>query len=229
MLYLEIIRRRTPQILFRFLLVLIAGSAVAQQQDLQDSTAVPSQEITYNIPPQSLAEALSAYGASSGTQVLYETSLTAGRSSAAVKGKFTPEAALQTLLAGTGLVGRRTDVDAITILLEPQNRASRNSLAAPDARFLGTLQASILNALCHRAETRPGNYRMALQLWITPSGAIQRASLLSSTGDTRRDEALTEVLHDVMIGALLPAGMGQPVTLVIVPRSPLHPPECGLK
>jgi hypothetical protein len=220
--YLQIVLRRVPHVLFG-LLVFGVFSTFAQQPI---PLAPPGQEVVYDIPSQNLAEALNIYAAATGVQVLYETSLTSGLNSAAVRGSLTPEAALQTLLADTGLVGRRTDVDAITIFPEKRNRAAGESPVVPDSRFLGALQASILKALCNRAETRPGNYRMALQLWIAPYGAIRRAALLSSTGNAQRDAVLMEVLHNVAIGVLPPAGMSQPVTLAIVPRSPLQPPEC---
>jgi hypothetical protein len=223
--YLQIVLRRVLQVLFGLLVFSVIPTFAQQPVPL----ASPGQEVVYDIPSQNLAEALSAYAAATGVQVLYETSLTLGRNSAAVGGRLTPEAALQALLADTGLVGRRTDVDAITIFPEDRNRAAGESPVVPGPRFLGALQASILKALCNRAETRPGNYRMALQLWIAPYGTIRRAALLSSTGDPQRDAVLTEVLHDVAIGALPPAGMSQPVTLAIVPRSPLQPPECGLQ
>ena len=183
-----------------------------------------SQEIVFGIPSQDLTAALSAYPAKSGIQVLYETSLALGRTSMAVEGKFTPEAALQALLTGTGLVARQTDVDAITII--PETRLAKTAVA-PDARLLGVLQGSILDALCQNAETRPGDYRMALQLWITATGALQRVSLLSSTGDMRRDSVLVEQLRGVLVPALPPPGLTQPITLVIVPRSSLQRPECG--
>jgi hypothetical protein len=210
------------RILLPVLLVCGTFSALAQTQS---GPAPASQEIVFDIPSQDLAAALSAYAAKSGTQVLYEASLAAGRTSMAIKGKFRPEAALQALLAETGLVGRRTDVDAITII--PEARLATTPAVAPDARFLGVLQGSILDVLCQNAETRPGDYRMALQLWITAVGALQRVSLLSSTGDARRDSILVEKLHGLSIPALPPPELTQPITLVIVPRSSLQRPECG--
>ncbi len=223
--YLQTTTRRALHVLFGLLLVFgVSSSASAQQQV---PLAPSSQEVNYDIPSQGLAEALNAYAAATGVQVLYETALTSGRNSAAVKGTLTPEVALRALLASTGLIGRRTDVDAITIFPESQGRVAGTALVAPDARFLGALQASGLEALCNRAETRPGNYRMALQLWTNSYGAIQRAALLSSTGNTRRDAELTEILRDVTVGARPPTGMAQPITLAIVPRSPLQPLECS--
>jgi hypothetical protein len=194
----------------------------------EERGASASGSAAYDIPSQDLAKALNAYAAASGVQVLYEAPLTAGRRSAAVKGEFSSVTALQLLLAGTGLVGRRTDVDAITITPIQGEQADRSSpKILPDPRFLGALQAGIIDALCDSAETRPGAYRMAIQLWITSENNIERAVLLDSTGDPNRDAALTRILRGVNIGTPPPAGMAQPVTLTIVPRSPLAGDECA--
>ncbi|MEW6640493.1 MAG: STN domain-containing protein [Pseudomonadota bacterium] len=181
--------------------------------------------VDYDIPAQDLARALNAYATVSGLQVLYETALAAGRRSTAVKGRLTPDAALAQLLTGSGLVGRRTDVDAITLFAERPPDAAPARLA-PDPRFLGALQGAVLGALCGAEETRPGAYRAALQLWITPGGTITRAALLSSTGDMRRDAALQRQLPGTLVG-LPPPGLGQPVTLIIGPRVTGQRPECG--
>lgn len=181
----------------------------------------------YDIPSQNLAAALSAYASTSGVQVLYETTLTVGRRSTAVNGVLTADAALAALLAGSGLVGRRTDVDAITVIPEqPERLTAWVAPVPPDRRFLGALQARILGALCGSPDIRPGTYRAALQLWITPAGAVSRAGLLGSTGDARRDALLIGALHDVAIGAQPPAGMWQPVIMTIVPHAPREGAEC---
>ncbi|MCA6109651.1 secretin and TonB N-terminal domain-containing protein [Bradyrhizobium cenepequi] len=207
------------------LLLAWSGLCVLAQQRYE--TTQGGEEVVFDIPSQPLAAALGTYGATTGVQVLYETALAAGRTSAAIKGSFTQEAALRALLAGTGLVGRRTDVDAITIVPTLREHPASAASIVPDARFLGALQAGVLGALCGNTDTRPGGYRMALQLWITPTGALQRASLLGSSGNARRDVALIAQLQNVQIAVLPPAGMTQPITLTIVPRSPLQPLECS--
>jgi len=202
------------------LMMLIAMPALAVER-----SATSGESTVYDIPAQDLAPALNAYAAASGLQVLYETALAAGRHSVAVKGRMTPDTALQLLLSGSGLVSRRTDVDAITLYAEkPPDVAP--APARPDPRFLGVLQGAVLGALCGTEETRPGAYRAALQLWITPAGAITRAALLSSTGDVRRDAALQRLLPGTVVGAPPPV-LGQPVTLIIGPRAAGARAECG--
>jgi hypothetical protein len=208
-------------------LVLLASGHAAVLAQQGSSSEQASREVAFDIPSQPLAAALGAYGAKSGLQVLYESALASNKTSAAIKGVFTSEAALRALLVGTGLIGRRTDVDAVTVAPESRERSIDAGSVTPDTRFLGALQAGILNAFCQNADTRPGAYRMALQLWIGPTGALQRTSLLGSTGNARRDEALLSQLRDVQIAMRPPPGLSQPITLVIMPRSPLQQPECG--
>lgn len=60
-------------------------------------------EPRYDIPAQDLAAALRRYAEISGKQVIAADSLVAGKRSTAVRGRFSAEAALSRLLAGTGL------------------------------------------------------------------------------------------------------------------------------
>jgi hypothetical protein len=177
-----------------------------------------SEQNAYNIPAQDLKAALNAFAATSGLQVLYETSLVAGRVSGAVMGHHPPKAALDKLLSGTGLVGRRTDFDAVTVSLRPQERAEL--LSDQQRMFLGYVQAGIIAELCNGVETRSRDYRIAVQLWLTDYGTVRRAKLLSSTGSFRRDDAIAQALQRLSIGAVPPPGMRQPVTMALLPHQP---------
>lgn len=212
---------------------LIAGlclwaTSCAAVTEVVQSPARSAARIAYDIPSQALETALGTYAAVSGVQVLYETALTADRYSTAVKGRLTPETALRTLLAGTGLVGRRTDVDAFTIV--PARRKQTGSVPSPgipDSHFLGALQAGILEVLCRYPETQPGDYRVALQLWIAPGGGIQRVALIGSTGDEDRDATLVAALRDLVVDTVPPVGVPQPITMAIVPRLPHETGDCA--
>lgn len=70
----------------------------------------------FNIPAQPLSDALTTFGRQSGLQITYRPELTAGLSSRAVSGSYTPEQALQTLLSGLGLTYRF--IDANTVMVE---------------------------------------------------------------------------------------------------------------
>lgn len=58
---------------------------------------------TYNIPEQDLASALKAFAAVSGREVVASSDVIAGRRSGAAIGPLSPEAAIERILAGTGL------------------------------------------------------------------------------------------------------------------------------
>lgn len=177
--------------------VCLLGVSISAGSTAEKSAPEISSDAVYKIPSQPLDPALKAFAAISGMQVLFETALTAGRRSAPVTGVFTADAALRTLLAGSGLIGIRTDVDAFSIAM-PKVQQSDEAIE-PDARFLGALQTGILESLCRTAVTAPGTYRVALQLWVTSTGAVRRAQLLGTSGEPRRDQAIAVALRDVSV------------------------------
>lgn len=180
---------------------------------------------SYDITPQPLATALRAYIKVSGAQVLYETMVTTGRRSQAVVGRFTPEAALQTLLAGTGLVAQRTQADAYVV----KQSGGESSIVSrmPGESFLGALQNGVLKVLCRDRLVRPGAYSAAIALWIAPSGRIQRISLIGSTGNATRDTLLETSLQGQTIGVAPPADVPQPYILSVAPRPPQETGDCA--
>ncbi|MDE1174714.1 MAG: energy transducer TonB [Parvibaculaceae bacterium] len=206
--------------------VLVAVLLLASPVMLAAQTSSPEEQAVYDIPAQSLESALNAYITASGAQVFYETALTAGRQSGEVKGRFTPAAALRALLAGTELAARRTDVDAFVIMQAPADETGSPAIL-PDSRFLGALQTGILGALCRDVQTRPGTYKIALELWISPTGVVRRSALIGSTGNATRDAAFTAALQGLVIGALPPADLPQPVFMAIAPRSPQETGDCN--
>lgn len=199
------------------------------------NTDAPGQTapILFDIEAQPLEAALDAFGSATGIQVLYETSLAAGRRSTKVEGRFTPDIALGTLLTGTGLTARYTTNDAYTIMRAlPAAHLAGNArrYSPPDfaryGHYLGMAQAGILDVLCRSPETRPGGYHATLKFWIGSSGAIQKTALLDSTGDHGRDSAILGALGDTTIYEPPPAHMPQPVTMVIAPRQPDDTGDC---
>lgn len=132
--------------------------------------------VIYNIPAEALDYALNSYIKLSGAQVFYETALTQSRRSTSVSGRLGAAAALRILLLGTGLISRQTDTDAFIVTPAPDNAAGTSSTAvSTDNPFLGTLQAGVLKALCANSQVRPGSYKVAVELWISPTGVINAA------------------------------------------------------
>lgn len=201
--------------------------AVAATGGAPSRLAAEPATVAYDIPAQGLDAALNAYIDASGMQVLYETRLTEGRRSVAVKGRLAPDAALRMLLAGSGLVARRVEVDTFSITAPP--RGDGAGLAVPVARerpFVGALQARVIESLCRDARTRPGDYRIAFELWVGPTGAVERSALIGSTGSTERDDALQQALQGIVVRAPPPADLPQPVIMTIARRPVAAGSDC---
>ena len=78
-----------------------AGSVgVANERDIQLSQMA---QRDFDIPAQSLTTALTVFGQQSGLQVTADGALLRARSTSGVRGRMTPDRALERLLAGTGL------------------------------------------------------------------------------------------------------------------------------
>jgi hypothetical protein len=219
--------------------LLAADIYTAEAEDRQVARA--GELIAFDIPRQSLAGALQAYGQATGIQVLYESNSAVGRASAAVEGKFTADAALNLLLKETELKVRYIRPDAITLALPsaegvnytpPATSLASSSLSLGTLRVRGTsddtaglqdfsqrLQMDIQNALRKSPRTRDGSYRAVLAIWIDSARMIERTELLRSTGDRDRDAAVAAALRGVMVSRQTPANTPQPVRVVIVVKS----------
>uniref|UniRef100_Q07KX6 Secretin/TonB, short-like protein n=1 Tax=Rhodopseudomonas palustris (strain BisA53) TaxID=316055 RepID=Q07KX6_RHOP5 len=176
-----------------------------------------AQEIEFNIPGQSLAEALQRFGEITGHNVLYDSNLTLGRSSKAVQGRLSPPFALAELLAATGLEARYLTPHSFMVV---PTLAPANIKASPLINeYYGQIQGRLRTALCADDQVRPGKYRIATRFWIDRSGDIVRFEQLNSAGSRDLDERIGRALSRLRFGAP-PDGLGQPVTIVVVPQAP---------
>ena len=90
----------------------------------QATAAVQSADLTaYTLPAQDLGRALRDVAARTGRNLVMPTALVAGRRSAPLSGRYTPEAAIEALLAGSGLVVRKVG-DALVIMEAGDPRAA---------------------------------------------------------------------------------------------------------
>jgi hemoglobin/transferrin/lactoferrin receptor protein len=95
---------------FASVLALMAGSIASTPADAQPATPV-----TVDIPSQQLGTALTTFADQAGLRLLLPSGMVAGRSSPALSGTMTREAALTRLLAGTGLSWQFTQAGTVTI------------------------------------------------------------------------------------------------------------------
>lgn len=78
-----------------------------------------AEPVAFDIPAQPLASALNQLAAQSGLQVIYNGELVQGLSSPAVRGSQEPEAALQRLLQGSGLIWHATGQGSVMLEKAP--------------------------------------------------------------------------------------------------------------
>jgi hypothetical protein len=194
--------------------------------------------IAFDIPPQSLLSALRAYSEVTGQAVLVDDTLAAGRTSSGVRGNYGKTEALRALLAGTGLVASYSSDQAFTLkLAEPGDAVGRAAHERVQGvgvggnetvieHYAAKIQQPIEAALCQSDETRPGAYRLALQMWIDDAGRVERTRLLTAMDDARREAQVRRVLNGLALEPP-PAGMPQPVTLLLLPKRHADPSVCA--
>ncbi|MDB5606938.1 MAG: hypothetical protein JWP25_3838 [Bradyrhizobium sp.] len=187
--------------------------------------------IAFDIPSQPLSSALEAFSTVAEIELFYESGLVIGRRSSALRGQFSPDAALRVLLKGTDLSTASFEHGTITIL-PPERRINAAELAGIKVKamefspYFAMIQASLRLAFCRIPAIEMDAAELRARLWIAPSGDISRAELLSSTGSDQRDQAYVMALRTLTIGASPPAAMPQPVTLMVLPRDSREAAEC---
>lgn len=186
----------------------------------------------FDIGPQPLSTAVKAFSDITGQSLLVDERLLVGKVSPGVRGEFTTEDALRRLLAGTGLRERYASDKAFT--LESFGSSSAQGLNESDSQdvvdntwevYGATLQAALERELCRVPNAKPGTYRLALQVWIDEEGRVNRVRLLGSTGLQTRDATISGALEGVHVEPP-PAGLGQPMTLLLLPANKSHPLRC---
>jgi TonB family protein len=209
------------------------GVALASAGDVRSAATpdAPEKLHDFDIPAQPLDAALKRYATVSGWPILFPSAMVAGRISSAVRGSYSPQAALGRLLDGTGLAAEKVDTGpSDTFVLKQIDAAappSRPAAGGVDFDYGGWVQARVRAALCTDPRTAAENYRALLRFEIDASGAIQQARLLNSTGNAARDAALLETLQSVHVERAPPPDMAQPLTMIILPAQAGAGPGCA--
>ncbi len=206
---------------------------------LSADTAPPLAATHFDLPSQPLAEALQAYGRIADLFVMADAALLRTRISSPVSGDYTAHEALQRLLAGTGLDVRFTSAHSAVIL--PPSAATGPAASTPAVQgetteasgaiatsmidgvgsasaYALVIQARLTEALCRSPRTRPGGYRLAVQLFIDDAGAVAAMKLLGSTGDAARDAAIVRAVGALVFDSGPPPTLAQPVTILLRPQ-----------
>lgn len=184
--------------------------------------------ISFDIPAQPLQAALEQFMTVTTHSGLYDSALMRGRYSTAVNGVMEPEVALRRMVAESGLNVRYAEDGTFTITpnpaiapgsAPPPLQALASKVEQARTQYFGELQADIKEVFCTYPATRSGSYRVALSLWIKPSGEVDQVRLLDTSGSPERDALITEGLRSMRSLAPMPAAIRPPITLVIVPKS----------
>lgn len=223
------------------LISLVLFSGYTPNSFAADKTEWAFGPIEYHIPAQPLDVALRAYSKISSVDVLYESRIVAQLLAPPVDGRFTRQAALAMLLAGTDLVVQYTRSDAITIssasyepdapplspLADADLMLDTLRVAAPGGspnegkmrEFSESAQEDIVAALRKNARTNSGTYRVGVKLWVDPLRTISRAELAQSSGDAARDASIAEALRGLVLRKEPPEHAPQPIRVRIQVRS----------
>lgn len=177
----------------------------------------------FDLPAQPLIDALQHYGVLTRQPALFRSEIVDGRTSAAVSGRYSAEAALHLLLDGTGLVAEKFDHDVGgAFILKPAVDAKADGARVASLGSMrgypSLIQARVWQALCSDPRTAPGGYRSLLSFRVDASGQIQRVRLVASSGDADRDAAMLDVLGHVRMGSPPPPELAQPVAVLLLPH-----------
>lgn len=119
-------------------------------------------------------------------------------------GTVTQDYANQPLGQGTTLGGPPAE--------DPAQRLALTGYANAATRALNEF-------LARDKDVKRRDYRVRVEIWLTPAGALQRAELVGSTGDPETDEALRAALARFPgTGTALPPKLPQPVRLLVSNR-----------
>ena len=212
-------------------MVLLASPWLAAQTRTSTGQPQGSEEThaptRFDIDAQSLAPALRAFSEAAGVAVLFDDGLVAGRQTQGVHGLVAPRDALRIVLVGTGLSARFSSMNAFTVTAanaSVPDGVVAHADPAPDAingvldeRAATVVQGAIERALCAHASTRPGAFRLAMQLWIDPAGGVADVAALAPSDDPQRDDRVLAALRSVR----MPADIHRfsPVTVLLTPSS----------
>lgn len=226
--------------------VALHGAAWAQASSTSSANSAAGDDgpVELDIPAQPLAAALKLFSQRSNLSVMAQSSLLDQRTSTAVHGVFAPRDALHRLLDGTGLEARYPSSRAVAIVPSPAAPSEPNAAAplsfeiaesaidgihhggADYGPYVASMQAALIGALCRSPLTRPGAYRLVVQLRVGPAGDVSVFRTAGSTGEASRDAAVGRVIRSLAFDAP-PAGMPQPVTILLRPAQGSVVPGCA--
>lgn len=194
---------------------LLQALALAPIIAIATGAAACAQEVrVYDIPAGDLGQGLVRYAEQSGRQILYTSDQVAGRSTQGVRGSQTADAALSTLLLGTGLVPvqSRPGVYTLSARLADAEEATVEEVVVTGTLLRGPSQTPSPVTVLRRDDLdRAGRGTVAEALVLLPqnyAGSATPATLLAGTDPAQSNSGFAT-------GVNL-RGLGADSTLVLV-------------
>lgn len=171
---------------------------------------------TFDLPSMALDDALRRYSTQTGRSVLFDAKQVEGRKSSSVNGRLSADAALQRLIAGTGMQSRFVSDDAFLLTLIPVQAAAPKSpsMSPRLRRFYGQMQQRITRVLCDDAALESGSYRLALRFRVSAAQKIEQLQV-HATGRPDLEPRILARLEGLALGSAPPANAAAPITLLI--------------
>ncbi len=216
---------------------LVASPSIAQV----DPSIVPIEQ-RYDIAAQPLDMALDRFTEVSGVDLLYDHRLATNRRSTELSSVFSPQRALKTLLASSGLVARFTGPRSAVILSVdphasgadgPTDHAALqlNTARITASPLIGGPPRSPFESYGLRAQDRilrrlqdsnlVGDQVFRIRFWarIAADGKIESLTLAQGTGDLQLDRRIRDVLLRNSFLPPPPSGIPQPLRFEIAARN----------
>lgn len=206
------------------MVVPISDAALSQQ-------TAADQKIAFDIPAQPLDSALAQYFQASGVQLLYDSSLTQGRRSAPVRGRYAPREALRQLLTETGLIVRYSRANAA--IITTSSATSSEGPLIPLGRVvvrerMGTAMLSPAERLAYynqletelqtylRGDRRTGRlvFGILVELRVNDDGKLSDVRLDRGSGNRRVDLTVIDTLRSAIVSPP-PDRLDQPLRIAL--------------
>lgn len=199
---------------------LIAGYPLAHAAAATEPVA------EFNLESQSLDSALASFSRLTGVQMLYDSSLVAGRQSQSVIGRLPVRTALLNMLKGTGLRARFTaggsvviteskvpDLTLDTLHVQAKPVIGHPGLDPRFASYVALVQQDIIAAIHGDPSVASGSYRISVRIWLDSAGRITQSECIKTSGSSERDQAFIDVLERLQISQEPPVNLPQPVRI----------------
>jgi periplasmic protein TonB len=109
--------------------------------------------------------------------------------------------------------------DAFGLAARPGGRDLLATGGSAFAWYAGLLKTQILDLLNGEKRARSGEYSVIVRVWVRADGSVDRVSIVQSSGNRERDQAIETALSRMdRLSQAPPADMPEPISLRIVSR-----------